>query len=138
MSLSRMASVDYLVGHVAAGDGRGPSARSPFGGSRLGRPLVKYPTREQRILKRVRALPASMTAADRAAAVEKITAEEREVKTRTAVAGFDLTFSVPKSVSALWALAPAPVQEQLYLAHRAALSATLALIESEAIFTRMG
>ena len=30
MSLSRMASVDYLVGHVAAGDGRGPSAGSPM------------------------------------------------------------------------------------------------------------
>jgi hypothetical protein len=28
MSLSRMASVDYLVGHVAAGDGREPSAGS--------------------------------------------------------------------------------------------------------------
>ena len=30
MSLSRMASVDYLVGHVAAGDGREPSAGSPM------------------------------------------------------------------------------------------------------------
>ena len=30
MSLSRMASVDYLVGHVAAGDGRAPSAGSPM------------------------------------------------------------------------------------------------------------
>ena len=28
MSLSRMASVDYLVGHVAAGDGRESSAGS--------------------------------------------------------------------------------------------------------------
>ena len=30
MSLSRMASVDYLVGHVAAGDGRAAGAGSPM------------------------------------------------------------------------------------------------------------
>ena len=30
MSLSRMASVDYLVDHVAAGDGRAPSTGSPL------------------------------------------------------------------------------------------------------------
>ena len=45
-----------------------------------------------------------MTAEARAALVERITAEERDTRTRAAVAGFDLTFSVPKSVSALWAL----------------------------------
>ena len=33
---------------------------------------------------------------------------------------------------------PAPVQEQLYLAHRAALAATFDRIEAEAAFTRMG
>ena len=105
MSLSRMASVDYLVGHVAAGDGRAPStgspltryyaaegyppgtwlgsglaglgvaelagtevtekqlrvlfedARSPFDGSPLGRPPVKYPTRQERIDRRIGGLP---------------------------------------------------------------------------------
>ncbi|ACV78348.1 TrwC relaxase [Nakamurella multipartita DSM 44233] len=187
MSLSRMASVDYLIDHVAAGDGRAADptaspltryytaqgyppgtwlgsgiaalgaggmagsevteaqlremfegARNPFTGERLGRPPAKYPTRQERIDLRVGKLPDSLTAQSRAALVEKITAEEKETKTRTAVAGFDLTFSVPKSVSALWALAPAPVQEQLYLAHRAALAATLELIEGEAVFTRLG
>ncbi len=182
-----MASVDYLVDHVAVGDGRatdpGASAltryytaagyppgtwlgaglaalgaadmvgsevsedqlrelfeqsRSPFGGQQLGRPPAKYPTRQERIDGRVGKLPDTLTAEARTALVEKITAEEKETKTRTAVAGFDLTFSVPKSVSALWALAPAPVQEQLYLAHRAALAATFERIEAEAAFTRMG
>src|SRR6478609_1286294 len=132
MSLSRMASVDYLVGHVAAGDGRTPStgspmtryytaegyppgtwlgsglaglgaaelagaevtekqlrvlfedARSPFDGSALGRPPVKYPTRQARIDRRIGGLPEAMTPDARAAAIERITAEERDTKTRTA------------------------------------------------------
>ena len=83
-------------------------ARNPFTGERLGRPPAKYPTRQERIDRRVGKLPDTLTAEARAALVEKITAEEKETKTRTAVAGFDLTFSVPKSVSALWALAPTP------------------------------
>ena len=176
MSLSRMASIDYLIGHVAAGDGRGRSAGSPLTGTtrpratpghlarlrarrpRRGRrpaprsprsscgrcsrtpatrsPVNRWagrrrstrPGRTDRPARRQAAGP--MTAEARAALVEKITAEEKETKTRTAVAGFDLTFSVPKSVSALWALATAPMQEQLYLAHRAALAATLELIEA--------
>lgn len=37
-----------------------------------------------------------------------------------AVAGFDLTFSPVRSVSALWALAPEPVAEQIEAAHHAA------------------
>jgi conjugative relaxase-like TrwC/TraI family protein len=79
-----------------------------------------------------------MDAQDRAAMVEKIVAEEQDSKTRAAVAGFDLTFSVPKSVSALWALGDHPLQEQLYLAHRAAVTSTLELVEAEALFTRTG
>src|SRR6185437_15933021 len=111
---------------------------SPFGGEQLGRPPAKYPTRHERIDRRVGKLPDALTAEARTALVEKIVAEEKETKTRTAVAGFDLTFSVPKSVSALWALAPAPAQEQLYLAHRAALAATFERVEAEAAFTRLG
>src|SRR5262245_16942551 len=102
MSLSRMASVDYLVDHVAAGDGRAgdataspltryytaegyppgtwlgsgmaaldaagmtgsevteeqlralfEDARNPFTGDRLGRPPARYPTRQERIDRRV-------------------------------------------------------------------------------------
>ncbi len=95
-------------------------ARSPFDGRQLGLPAARYPTRQELIHRRVGKLPDTLTTEIRAPLIEKIVAEEKETKTRTAVAGFDLTFSVPKSVSALWAPAPAPVQEQLYLAHRAA------------------
>src|SRR6185437_5363973 len=81
---------------------------SPFGGEQLGRPPAKYPTRHERIDRRVGKLPDALTAEARTALIEKITAEEKETKTRTAVAGFDLAFSVPKSVSALWAARARP------------------------------
>ncbi|MCF6746552.1 toprim domain-containing protein [Blastococcus sp. KM273128] len=56
----------------------------------------------------------------------------------TAVAGFDLTFSPVKSVSALWALAPRAVAEQIEAAHAAAVADTLAWLERHACFTRLG
>ena len=56
----------------------------------------------------------------------------------TAVAGFDLTFSPVKSVSALWALAEPPVAAVIERAHHAAVADALAYIEREALFTRLG
>lgn len=57
---------------------------------------------------------------------------------RTAVAGFDLTFSVPKSVSVLWALAPNDIQQQVLEAHHDAVNQVLAWLEESAIHTRTG
>jgi conjugative relaxase-like TrwC/TraI family protein len=57
---------------------------------------------------------------------------------RTAVAGFDLTFSVPKSVSVLWALAPKDVQKQILEAHHEAVNEVLKWLEDQAIHTRTG
>ncbi|MBN1097160.1 relaxase domain-containing protein [Blastococcus sp. TML/C7B] len=56
----------------------------------------------------------------------------------TAVAGYDLTFSPVKSVSALWALAPRAVAEQIEAAHAAAVADALAWLEENACFTRLG
>lgn len=58
--------------------------------------------------------------------------------TKHAVAGFDLTFSVPKSVSTLWALSPRHLQEQILQTHREAVEATLAWMEEQVINTRSG
>ncbi|WP_336029268.1 MobF family relaxase [Geodermatophilus sp. FMUSA9-8] len=55
-----------------------------------------------------------------------------------AVAGWDLTFSPVKSVSALWALAPRAVARQVEAAHAAAVADTLAWLEETAAFTRLG
>lgn len=57
---------------------------------------------------------------------------------QTAVAGFDLTFSPVKSVSALWAIAPPEVAAKIEQAHHAAVTDALAFIEEQALFTREG
>jgi DNA primase catalytic core len=56
----------------------------------------------------------------------------------TAVAGYDLTFSPVKSVSALWALASSQVATQIEEAHQAAVADTLGWLEREATYTRAG
>ncbi|NVM96193.1 MobF family relaxase [Arthrobacter wenxiniae] len=61
-----------------------------------------------------------------------------ERQQRDAVAGFDLTFSVPKSVSVLWAVADNDVRQQILDAHHRAVSTVLAWLEQEAIHTRTG
>jgi conjugative relaxase-like TrwC/TraI family protein len=53
--------------------------------------------------------------------------------------GFDVTFSAPKSVSVLWALAPdAATQHEVAAAHDAAVTATLEWIEAHGAVTRRG
>jgi hypothetical protein len=54
------------------------------------------------------------------------------------VAGYDLTFSPVKSVSALWALAPREIAEVIERTHHDAVADTLAWLERTAIFTREG
>ena len=44
---------------------------------------------------------------------------------RRPVAGFDATFTVPKSVSVLWALADTPTREVIYACHRQAIADVL-------------
>ncbi|MCV7372066.1 relaxase domain-containing protein [Mycolicibacterium arabiense] len=56
----------------------------------------------------------------------------------TAVAGYDLTFSPVKSVSALWAIASLPVAEQIEAAHHAAVADVLQWLQDQATFTRTG
>ena len=56
----------------------------------------------------------------------------------TAVAGYDLTFSPVKSVSALWAVAPRQVAALVELAHHDAVKDALAFIEAHALYTREG
>jgi conjugative relaxase-like TrwC/TraI family protein len=54
------------------------------------------------------------------------------------VAGYDLTFSPVKSVSALWAVADPAVAGAIERAHYAAVQEALAFIEKHALFTRTG
>src|SRR5215218_8055529 len=64
-------------------------------------------------------------------------AKDSRPRTQT-VAGYDLTFSPVKSVSALWAIADPPVAAVIERAHQAAVKGALAFIERHALFTRTG
>jgi DNA primase catalytic core len=55
-----------------------------------------------------------------------------------AVAGYDLTFSPVKSVSALWAVADQFTAAAIERAHRAAVADALRFIEQHALYTRLG
>jgi conjugative relaxase-like TrwC/TraI family protein len=55
-----------------------------------------------------------------------------------AVAGYDLTFSPVKSVSALWAVADPSTAAAIERAHRAAVGDALRFIEQHALYTRTG
>jgi DNA primase catalytic core len=59
-------------------------------------------------------------------------------KAMTAVAGYDLTFSPVKSVSALWAIASPEVATQIQEAHQGAVANTLGWLERDAVFTAVG
>lgn len=57
---------------------------------------------------------------------------------RESVAGFDLTFSAPKSVSTLWALGDYATQSKIEQAHYQAMQETLEWVESNVAQSRAG
>ena len=57
---------------------------------------------------------------------------------RTRQPGWDLTFSVPKSVSVAWSQAPAVIGAEIRAAHEAAVQSALAYLEENAAFSRRG
>ena len=54
------------------------------------------------------------------------------------MAGFDFTFSIPKSASVLWAVADAHTQQIIADAHHAVVAEMLAYMEREVAVTRTG
>ncbi|GHH54927.1 MobF family relaxase [Streptomyces candidus] len=59
-------------------------------------------------------------------------------KQRNAVAGFDLVFTAPKSVSVLWGLGDEGVRQAVEQAHVQAIGETLGWLEQKATMTRTG
>lgn len=55
-----------------------------------------------------------------------------------AVAGYDLTFTPVKSVSALWALAPREISDKILAAHHKAVADAIGFLEEHAAFSRLG
>ncbi|MEU4360290.1 MobF family relaxase [Promicromonospora sp. NPDC023987] len=114
------------------------AGRHPVTGARLGRDYRTYKPVAQRIEDRVAKLDRWLTDDERAVATAVIESEEHRAGDRHAVAGFDLTFSVPKSVSVLWALADANTQARIVEAHHAAVRETFDLLERHVAATRVG
>ena len=118
---------------LLVGEGRDPAT-----GAQLGRPYRVFAPAGERVAARVAALDPELSGADRVGAVARIEGEEPARGSRRAVAGFDFTFSVPKSASILWAVGDANVRGAVEEAHRAAVADVLAFMEREVASTRVG
>ncbi len=112
--------------------------RDPITGDPLGRAYPAYKNISQRVEARAGALDESLSALERAQAVAQIEAEEAAAGTKRAVAGFDFTFSIPKSASILWAVADGRTQELIAEVHHAAVAEMVAYMEREVAFTCAG
>jgi conjugative relaxase-like TrwC/TraI family protein len=113
----------------------------PVTGKSLGRaPNRGVQSLARRIRDRVAAIPPEATGADRSALIEKIEADEqaRSGRLRPPVAGFDLTFSVSKSISSAWGLADPTTKAVIYDCHRQAIDIVLAYAEAEIFHSRSG
>ena len=110
----------------------------PITGDKLGLGFPAYKSQEQRIEARIAELEPTMTPGAKGEAVAQIVADETARSTRRAVAGFDFTFSIPKSASVLWAVADAGVQALIAEAHHRAVAEVVAFMEREVAATRTG
>lgn len=110
----------------------------PITGEPLGRAYRKFATVQERVACRAAELPAHLIPEEREARLTLIRAEELLKGTGTAVAGFDLTFSAPKSVSTLWGVADGGVQVLIVDAHHRAVRDVISLIERDVAMTRIG
>ena len=112
--------------------------RDPSSGEQLGRPYRKFATAAERVDRRLEKLPDTLTGEERAIQTALIEAEEAAKPTGAPVAGFDLTFSVPKSVSTLWAVADGGTQALIAQAHHSAIQDVIELFERDVAMTRIG
>ncbi|MGO2944086.1 MAG: MobF family relaxase [Brevibacterium aurantiacum] len=112
--------------------------QDPTTGDQLGRPFREFTPEDERVKRRVDKLSVALDADERAAEVARIEQEEAERSTPSPVAGFDLTFSAPKSVSTLWAISDAGTQALIAQAHHEAMQDVLDLLERQVAMTRVG
>ena len=113
-------------------------AQDPMTGDQLGRPFRSFTSEPDRVAARVRDLPESLTPAEQGSEAARIQAEEAAKPSVAPVAGFDLTFSAPKSVSTLWAVSDAGTQSLIADAHHAAMQDVLEILERDVAMTRIG
>src|SRR5580765_3290777 len=107
---------------------------------KLGRAFPRYqplPPRAERVAARLAAFEAEQGHTPSAMVRSKIEAQEAR-RERRPVAGYDLVFTPVKSASLLWALGSASTREAVEDAHHEAVANTLAWLEQEAAFARVG
>lgn len=75
------------------------SGHDPITDEPLGRAFPTYQSQEERVEARIAGLDPKMTPGAKGEGIAQIVAEETVRSTRRAVAGFDFTFSIPKSAS---------------------------------------
>ncbi|PWD97402.1 conjugal transfer protein [Dietzia maris] len=112
--------------------------RDPITGDPLGLAFPAYKSVPERIEAQIADLDAGLSPGAKGEAVAQIETEESARGTRRAVAGFDFTFSIPKSASALWAVADAGTQALIGEAHHRAVAEMVAFMEREVAATRTG
>lgn len=112
--------------------------RDPITGDPLGLAYPAYRTTADRVAARVVQLDSSLGPVERGRVVAQIEAEEATRGSRRAVAGFNFTFSVPKSASVLWAVADVGTQALIAQAHHEAVAEVVAFMEREVAATRTG
>lgn len=105
---------------------------------KLGRRFPALQPPRERIAARIARLAPDLRGDTREETVQRIREEELAKTPRTAVAGFDLTFSPPKSLSAIWDVADAGTQALIAQAHHAAMRDTIAMLEDRVAATRVG
>ncbi|CED91280.1 MobF family relaxase [Actinomyces succiniciruminis] len=124
-------SADQLRALIEAGE-------DPVTGQPLGRRIAAPVNAAARVRALVRALPADLSEAERAARTAQIEREVARTTRSRAVHGLDFTFAPPKSVSTVWALGDAGVREQVEAAHRDAIDHVISVMEAHSIRTRIG
>ncbi|MFC5175089.1 MobF family relaxase [Nocardioides taihuensis] len=112
--------------------------RDPITGDQLGTAFQRFATHKQRVDEREASLNPHLSDEERGQLVDEIEAEEMAKGAQTATAGFDYTFSVPKSVSVLWGVADAGSQALIVDAHHQAVTEVLAMLQREVAVTRAG
>ena len=128
---------DQIVAlELAAGHSQEQADRS----AKLGRAFPKYtplPPRSERVANRVAAWERENGHPPCPVVRSKIEAQEAR-RERRAVAGYDLVFTPVKSASLLWALGSAATRQGVEDAHHEAVANTLAWLERETAFARVG
>lgn len=110
----------------------------PVTGKPLGRaPLRSHLSLATRVAERIAAMDTADGARDGQVALIETEERAKEATLRMPVAGFDLTFSPSKSVSAAWALADPTTKALIYDCHRRAIDVVLSYAERE-VFHSLG